>query len=65
MSEKSYVPVSLTTGHLSWYYDLSTYAILSFLYHHVGDKFSVPLIYYTDAHFISHAKDIHKILKFA
>ena len=48
MSEKRNVPLSLTMGHLIWYCDLSNYAILSFfLYHHVGDKFSVPLIYYT------------------
>ena len=38
MSEKSYAPVSLTMGHLSKYYDLSNYAILLFLCHHVGDK---------------------------
>ena len=30
MSEKSYVPVSLTMGHLSSYCDLSKYAFLSF-----------------------------------
>ena len=47
MSEKSYVSMSLTMGHLSKYYDLSNYAILSFLYHHVGDRFSILLIYYT------------------
>ena len=29
MSEKTYVPVSLIIGHLSKYYDLSSYAILS------------------------------------
>ena len=29
MSEKSYVSVSLIIGHLSKYYDLSSYAILS------------------------------------
>ena len=45
MSEKSYVPLSLTMGHLNWYCYSSNYAILSFLYHHVGDKFSVSLIY--------------------
>ena len=44
MSENSYVPVSLAMGHLSKYGDLSNYAILSSLYHHVGDKISVPLI---------------------
>ena len=26
--------------------DLSNYAVLLFVYHHVGDNFSVPLIYY-------------------
>ena len=44
MSERSHVPVSLTMGHLSQYSDLSNYAI--FL-QHVGDNFSIPLIYYT------------------
>ena len=45
MSKKSYVPVSLTIGHLSKYYDLSNYAIMLFLCHYVSDKFSVPMIY--------------------
>ena len=49
MSEKSYVPVSLTMGHLK-YCDLSNYAILSFLCHRVGKEFFVPSIYYTCTH---------------
>ena len=52
MSKKSYVALSLTMGHLSWYCDLSDYAILSFLYHPIGDTFSVRLIYYTCPLFI-------------
>ena len=49
MHEKSFVSVSLTMGDLSYYYDLSNFAILLVLYHHVGDKFFIfiPLIYYT------------------
>ena len=54
MSEKSYGPVSLTMGHLIQYCDLSNYAILLFLCHHVGDKFSDPLIYYTRSHCVSY-----------
>ena len=50
MSEKSYVSLSLTMGHLTGYCDLSNYAILSFLYHHAGDKFPVQFTYYTHTH---------------
>ena len=54
MSEKSYGTVSLTMRHLNKYCDLSNHTILLFLCHHVGDKFSVPLIYYTCSHRISY-----------
>ena len=50
MSENSYGPVSITMGHLIQYCDLSKYAILMFVSHDVGDKFSVRLIYYTCSH---------------
>ena len=36
------------------YCDLANNAILLFLSHHVGDKFSVPLIYYTCSHHVSY-----------
>ena len=56
MSEKSYGPVSLTISNLSEHCDLSNNAILLFLCHYVGEKFSVPLIhvYYTYSHHVSY-----------
>ena len=50
MSEQSYSPVPLTMGHLSKYCDILNWA---FLCHQVGDRFSVPLIYYTYSHHVS------------
>ena len=54
MSKKSYVPVSLPMGYISKYCDLSNFAILSFLCHHVDDKVFLPLIYYTCTHHVSY-----------
>ena len=49
MTEKKLCSSVLSNG-LHKYCDLTNYAILSFLCHHVGDIFSVALIYYTCTH---------------
>ena len=64
MSEKSYVSGSLTIDYLNYFCDLSNYAILSFLCHHVGDNFIfIPLIYY-NCKLQFYTNDIFQIVKF-
>ena len=55
MSGKSHGPLSLTMGHLGLYCDDQVMQIF-FLCHHVGDKVSVPLIYYTCSHHFSYER---------
>ena len=58
MSENRYAPPSLTMGHLG-----IKLRNLHNLYYHVGDKFSIPSVYYIFT-LDFQTKDIYQIVKF-